>query len=63
MTLVERFPPGRHPLCTCPDRIEWPFGVQIDPATCAGGATAHPVFTLDNVLDLALRFDALRLEP
>jgi len=42
--------PGRHPLCTCPE-ITW-SGPAPDRSQCAGGTTAHPVMTADDIKEL-----------
>jgi hypothetical protein len=48
---VERFP-RKHPLCTCPD-LTWANYATFDRSQCAGGATAHPVLTADDLQHLA----------
>lgn len=43
---VARFP-SKHPLCTCPPLTF--SGPAPDRSQCAGGATAHPIFTADDM--------------
>jgi hypothetical protein len=51
---VERFP-SKHPLCTCPDLTFANFA-HLDRSQCAGGATAHPVLTADDMRHIADTF-------
>ncbi len=60
MSSADRLWSARHPLCDCPDRVGWPFGVDIRPDTCAGRKVAHPVFGVDDVLALAARYEDSR---
>jgi hypothetical protein len=48
---VDRWP-SKHPLCTCPDLTFAVYDGRMPPpdrSHCAGGTTAHPILTADEL--------------
>lgn len=41
--------PRRHPLCDCPERTAWPYGIAVDRERCRGGSIAHPQVGMDEL--------------
>lgn len=51
MAHVDRFLPGRHPLCACPQDVHslWTGTPPPDRSACAGGTIAHPVLSSQDI--------------